>query len=353
MNPKFWQNKRVLITGHTGFKGSWLSQWLIQAGAKVYGSGLLPPTDPSLFSLLNLESQMDSRLVDIRDKESVDSNIKTIHPEIIFHMAAQPLVRYSYQHPIDTFEINVMGTANVLESSRNLESLKAIVVITTDKCYDNNDSKNPFKETDPLGGKDPYSSSKAATELVASSYYLSFLRDKNIALATVRAGNVIGGCDFAEDRLIPDIVRSWSKEKKVIIRNPNAIRPWQHVLDPLNGYLMIAEKLCNEKHQFAGPWNFGPDLQDCLPVEKVISLLAAQWGKNIGWDKDANSQPHEAHFLSLDCSKAKSKLEWKSKLNLTTAIEWTVELYQAHFQNKSIKECCLNQIRLFEKMSNE
>ncbi|MBT4668441.1 MAG: CDP-glucose 4,6-dehydratase, partial [Candidatus Ruthia sp.] len=277
IDKDFWQGKRVFLTGHTGFKGSWLSLWLVSLGAKVKGYALSPPTSPSLFIEANIDSIIDSQIADIRDQDTLHESMTKFSPDILIHMAAQPLVRYSYDEPIETYEVNVIGTAKVLEVARSCPNLKAIVNITTDKCYENDERAEGYKEDDPMGGYDPYSSSKGCAELVASSYRRSFLQDQGVGLASVRAGNVIGGGDWADDRLIPDILRSFENGSPVVIRNPKATRPWQHVLEPLSGYLILAQRLYEEQKKYAEGWNFGPNEQDVKPVDWILDKMILKW----------------------------------------------------------------------------
>ena len=306
----FWQGKRVFLTGHTGFKGSWLSLWLVSLGAEVKGYALNPPTSPSLFNEAQVGSIIDSQIGDIRDQDVLYESMTSFNPDILFHMAAQPLVRYSYDAPIETYEVNVIGTAKVLEVARSCFNLKTIVNITTDKCYENDDRSKGYREDDPMGGYDPYSSSKGCAELVTSAYRRSFLQGQSIGIASVRAGNVIGGGDWADNRLIPDILTSFEKNEPVVIRNPKAIRPWQHVLEPLSGYLILAQKLYGDQKEYAEGWNFGPNDSDSKPVDWILDKMISKW-PNSSWKLDVNSNPHEANFLKLDISKAKLKLGWK------------------------------------------
>ena len=304
----FFQNKKVLVTGHTGFKGSWLCILLNELGADVYGYALMPPTNPSLYNEAQIDKIVNSTIGDIRDFDLLTTTIKRIKPEIVFHMAAQPLVRYSYQNPRETYEVNVMGTVNLLEAIRLTGGVKAVVNITTDKCYENKEWHWGYRENEPMGGYDPYSNSKGCSELVTSAYRSSFFNSNDfgkhgVALASARAGNVIGGGDWAEDRLIPDFIRSISKGEKVKIRSPYAIRPWQHVLEPLSGYLLLSKKLYEEGINFTGAWNFGPDDNDAKNVEYVVQTFCSYWGKEAEYELDTDHQPHEAHYLKLDCSK--------------------------------------------------
>ncbi len=359
----FWHGRRVFLTGHTGFKGSWLSLWLEQLGAEVCGLALDPPTDPSLFIEASVAQGMRSEIADIRDLERVRAILQDHRPEIVFHMAAQPLVRKSYEDPVGSYETNVMGTVNVLESVRGCNSVRAVVVITTDKCYENKEWIWPYRETDRLGGYDPYSNSKACAELVVSAYRNSFFNPADysrhgIAVASVRAGNVIGGGDWAEDRLVPDIMRAFMEKRAVRIRNPYAIRPWQHVLEPLRGYLAVAESLCKKGTAYGEAWNFGPDQSDAQPVEWIVRELAETWGTGARWNLEEGVQPHEAQTLKLDCSKAVARLGWRPQLRLKQALAMTSSWYQARVQGQDMHAFTKSQItdygeRLQLKASNQ
>ncbi len=345
MDKQFWKGKRVFVTGHTGFKGAWLCLWLNLLGAKVSGYALTPPTNPSLFDLARVGEIMASNIGDVRDKEKLSAAIQTSDPEIIFHLAAQPIVRTSYQLPVETFDINVMGTVNVLEAARGLKNLKAFVDITTDKVYENLGNSQAYKESDPLGGYDPYASSKACSELVASAYRTSF----NLPVATARAGNVIGGGDWAADRLIPDFVRSILKNEPIRIRNPKATRPWQFVLEPLSGYLTLAEKLYREPAKYAQAWNFGPKPSDAKPVEWIVKLLTKKWPGS-KYEIDKGKHPHEAAFLKLNWSKAQKRLSWKPKLDLAEAIEWVLVWTRDFRDKKDLRATCLGQISKYANL---
>ena len=344
----FWSGKKILITGHTGFKGSWLSLWLNYLGANLVGFSLDPEGPKSNYHQIQLSELMVSLRGDIRDKDFVDKTLKEYQPEIIFHLAAQSLVRKSYADPISTFSTNVMGTANLLEAARLSDSLKAIVLITSDKCYQNLETNRRFKETDPLGGHDPYSSSKACAELVSLSYRKSFLRDLNISIATVRAGNVIGGGDWAEDRLIPDLVRGIESEEKIKIRNPKAIRPWQHVLEPLSGYLGLARKLWNDDN-YASAWNFGPNSKDERNVGWVANYFLKKFQLKEMLTLDQEVNPPEAFYLKLDSKKAKTLLDWNPKWNLKIALDETHYWYKESFTTKNMQEFSLNQINKYQE----
>lgn len=334
ITKKFYKNKRIFVTGHTGFKGAWLTLWLNMLGAKVYGYSLEPQSEPNIFEACKVEDKCTSFIGDIRDYDLLKEKIEEFDPHIIFHMAAQALVRDSYEDPIDTFSTNLMGTVNVLNCARKVKSLKSIVVVTSDKCYENNETGKPFKETDPMGGKDPYSASKGCAELAAFSYSRSFF-DKNeqATVASVRAGNVIGGGDWSKDRLIPDIVRSVNSEKEITLRNPKSVRPWQHVLEPLGGYLLIGRKTFEEGKIFEGGWNFGPDKADELCVDEIVVKIITIWNKKIPVICKDTPQK-EAGILRLSIEKVKDKLSWKPVLNITTALEMTVNWYKQYYEDK-------------------
>ena len=348
IDQAFWQGKRVFLTGHTGFKGSWLSLWLVSLGASVKGYALNPNTTPSLFNEAKVDRVIDSQIGDIRDQEALHESMTTFNPDVLIHMAAQPLVRYSYDAPIETYEVNVIGTAKVLEVARNCAKLKAIVNITTDKCYENDERSQGYKENDPMGGHDPYSSSKGCSELVTSAYRRSFLQEQGVGLASARAGNVIGGGDWADDRLIPDILRSFEKNKPVIIRNPKATRPWQHVLEPLSGYLVLAQKLYKDQKEYAEGWNFGPNEQDVKPVDWILNKMIVSW-PNSSWKLDESSNPHEAGFLKLDISKSKSKLDWNPVWELSHTLEKIISWHKAWLNKENMQIVCLTEIKIYMK----
>ncbi len=346
-NGQFWLNKKVFITGHTGFKGGWLSLWLTLMGAKVTGFALPPNTIPSMYSLADIESTIFfSQLGDIRDYQSLKSAMIAAAPDVVFHLAAQPLVKYSYQNPIETYQTNVMGTAHVLEAMRNIETIRAALIITTDKCYENNDKQTAYNEMDPMGGFDPYSSSKGCAELVVSAYQRSFFSKQNppLAVATARAGNVIGGGDWSADRLLPDAFKAFDAGKPLLIRNLNAIRPWQHVLEPLAGYLLLAQKLFESGSVYVGGWNFGPDSRSEKPVSEVIELLTRMWGPTAKWQQDGTFHAHEASSLKLDCSKANSCLGWLPQWTLEVALQKTVDWQNAVKANINMNKFSLAQI---------
>jgi CDP-glucose 4,6-dehydratase len=356
MDPHFWQEKSVLITGHTGFKGAWLSLWLSSLGARVTGYSLRPPTSPSLFELASVSADMESVIGDIRDFEHLKQTLQSARPEIVFHMAAQALVRRGYRSPIETYHTNVLGTVHLLEAVRHTEGIKAALVVTSDKCYENTEQHDAFKETDALGGRDPYSSSKACAELVTAAYNSSFftsLHSASTAVASVRAGNVIGGGDWAEDRLLPDLIRAIIAGERVVIRNPHAIRPWQHVLEPLGGYLLLAERLCHDGRQFAGAWNFGPSGNDTKTVEEVVRRVLELWDEGAGWVQDASPQPHESGVLRLDCAKALQHLGWKPQWNIDQALAATVAWYKAYASGENVRRVALQQIDSYQNLIAE
>lgn len=349
MNAIFWQGKRVFLTGHTGFKGGWLSLWLQTMGAEVHGYALEPPTETNLFTTARVEEGMaDSIIDDIRNFENLKASMQSVQPEVVFHLAAQPLVRYSYAEPAETYATNVMGTVNLLEAVRSCQSVKVVVNVTTDKCYENREWIWGYRENEPMGGNDPYSSSKACSELVTAAYRSSFFDQAQIAISTVRAGNVIGGGDWAKDRLIPDFLRAIDAGEKLMIRSPQAIRPWQHVLEPLSGYLMLAERLYTDRAAFAESWNFGPADEDARSVRWIVECLTAM-RPDIVWESDNSSQPHEANYLKLDSSKAHTKLGWRPRWDLKTALLKTMEWHQAWQQNTNMREFTLNQINTFKQ----
>lgn len=344
INPDFWHGKRVLLTGHTGFKGSWLSLWLQYLGANLRGIALAPPTDPALFEVAGVAAGMEHRIVDIRDYAAVKAQMDEFRPEIVIHMAAQPLVRLSYSQPIETYATNVMGTVHVLEAARHNGSVKAIVNITTDKCYENREWVWGYREDEPMGGYDPYSNSKGCAELVSSAYRKSFLKNAGIAMATARAGNVIGGGDWALDRLIPDILRALQDKQSVLIRNPHAVRPWQHVLEPLSGYLLLAERLYTHGQADAEGWNFGPRDEDARPVQWIVEHLCESWGDGASWTLQPGNHPYEASFLKLEISKARQRLQWAPRWSLETALKLITEWHQAWLLGQDMRAVSLNQI---------
>jgi CDP-glucose 4,6-dehydratase len=355
MTPAFWLGKRVFLTGHTGFKGSWLSLWLQSLGAVVTGYALQPPTNPSLFEVARVGESMTSIIEDIRDLPTLQQILQVVRPDIVIHMAAQPLVRYSYQNPVQTYATNVMGTVHLLEAVRNTPGVRALVNITTDKCYENREWIWGYRENEPMGGYDPYSNSKGCAELVSSAYRSSFFNANNhaqhgVALATVRAGNVIGGGDWAQDRLIPDILTAFEQGKLVDIRNPHAIRPWQHVLEPLRGYLTLAERLFEHGPSYAEGWNFGPNDEDAKPVSWVVNKMAAMWGNNAQWQSDTSEHPHEASYLKLDISKARSRLNWHPALRLDDALKLIIDWSKQCQAGVDMKKLTLAQIHAYQKL---
>ena len=317
--------------------------WLFSLGAEVKGYSLSPPTVPSLFQEAKINSIIDSQIGDIRDQDALHESMTVFNPDILIHMAAQPLVRYSYDSPIETYEVNVIGTAKVLEVARSCVNLRAIINITTDKCYENDGRSIGYKESDPMGGYDPYSSSKGCAELVASSYRRSFLQDQGVGLASVRAGNVIGGGDWADDRLIPDILRSFEKNESVVIRNPKATRPWQHVLEPLSGYLVLAQKMYNDNDKYSEGWNFGPNEKDVKPVDWILDKLIDKW-PNANWKLDGESNPYESGFLQLDITKAKFKLGWSPVWELSYTLEKIIDWHKAWINKEDMQAICLAEI---------
>ncbi|WP_413853998.1 CDP-glucose 4,6-dehydratase [Candidatus Ruminimicrobium bovinum] len=355
IHQRIFFNKKILVTGHTGFKGTWLCLWLEMLGAKVIGYSIDIPTKPSLFELVKPKC-IDIR-GDIRDFKLLNSVVKKYKPEIIFHLAAQPLVRLSYKKTLDTYQTNVIGTANILETLKNNNFVKAIVAITTDKVYLNNETGRAFKESDSLGGYDPYSASKAASEIIISSYRDSFFNIKdykkthNTLIASARAGNVIGGGDFANDRIIPDFIRAILSKKSLKIRNPKAIRPWQHVLEPLSGYLLLGANLLKGKKEFAQSWNFGPEKKDIKTVEEIVKIMCLNFDNKIKYSIDKTQQPHEAHYLKLDITKAKKQLNWKPKWNVQIALNKICEWTKAYQQKQDVRKICIEQIKEFTDYS--
>lgn len=345
MNGEFWSGKRVFLTGHTGFKGSWLSLWLQSLGSEVTGYALTPPTNPNLFEVANVAQGMTSIFADILDLPNLQKAMQTARPDIVIHMAAQPLVRQSYKEPVETYATNVLGTVHVLESVRNTPSVKVVLVVTTDKCYENKEELlRSYHEHEPMGGHDPYSSSKACAELITAAYRNSFLEQKGIAVATARAGNVIGGGDWAADRLVPDILRAFEQNAVVQIRNPQATRPWQHVLEPLSGYLSLAEQLFHKGSAYAEGWNFGPYEEDSRPVQWIVEQLALSWGNDASWQLDSSPNPHEANYLKLDISKAKTRLGWVPSWGLQTALQNITHWHRSWLGQEDMKKLCLDQI---------
>jgi CDP-glucose 4,6-dehydratase len=346
----FFQGKKVFVTGHTGFKGSWLCMWLQQLGAQVTGYALSPPTQPSLFEVAHVAQGMESIIGDIRDGAALAKAMRVAASDIVIHMAAQPLVRRSYVDPVETYSTNVMGTVHLLEAVRQTPSVRAVVNVTSDKCYENKEWVWGYRENEPMGGFDPYSNSKGCAELVTAAYRNSFFQSSTInhqpsvAVATARAGNVIGGGDWAEDRLIPDILKAISENRPVVIRNPHAIRPWQHVLEPLSGYLQLAQKLYEDGVAYAEGWNFGPNDEDAKPVQWIVERLTQQWGDGASWQLDQGDHPHEAHYLKLDCSKARMRLDWQPKWDLAHTLEMIVAWHHAYLAQEDMRKVTLEQI---------
>jgi len=349
IDSSFWRGKKVFITGHTGFKGGWLTLWLKKLGAEVTGYSLAPSTAPSLYNEANVADGMHSVIGDIRDRDELAKCMIAAKPDIVIHMAAQPLVRYSYHHPVETYEVNVMGTVHLLEAVRACESVQATLVITSDKCYENRERNAGYREDEAMGGFDPYSNSKGCAELVVSAYRQSFFESGGKrALATARAGNVIGGGDWSEDRLIPDMVRSFSGGEAVKIRQPSAIRPWQHVFEALHGYLILIERMWAQPKDFSEAWNFGPDESDSKPVSWIADRFASLWGE-ASWqiERDAE-QLHEAGILRLDCSKSRERLAWKPSLTLDEALEWIAAWYRCHYEKGDISALSGDQLDRFQ-----
>ena len=358
MNPSFWSGKKVFVTGHTGFKGGWLSLWLQQLGAQVTGYALQPPTNPSLFEVAQVAHGMQSVIGDIRDGTLLSNALRHAAPDIVIHMAAQPLVRRSYVDPVETYSTNVMGTVHLLEAVRHTPSVRAVVNVTTDKCYENKEWVWGYRENEPMGGFDPYSSSKGCAELVTAAYRNSFFNaakhvEHHVALATARAGNVIGGGDWAEDRLVPDILRAIQNGQSVNIRNPQSTRPWQHVLESLSGYLALAEKLYTQGPDFAEAFNFGPSEDDAKPVQWIVEQITRQWGEGANWRLDQAEHAHEANYLKLDCSKAKERLNWQARWMLAEELENIIVWHKAHQRGDDMRELSLKQIFTFQEQVTE
>ena len=356
MNPDFWDGKRVFLTGHTGFKGSWMSLWLQSLGAELTGFALSPPTNPSLFDEARVGEGMTSVIGDIRDLPVLQKAMQVARPEIVIHMAAQPLVRYSYRNPVETYATNVMGTVHLLEAVRQTPGVKAVVNITTDKCYENREWVWGYRENEPMGGFDPYSNSKGCAELVSAAYRSSFFNadsyaQHGVATATVRAGNVIGGGDWAQDRLIPDILAAFEAIQPAHIRNPHAIRPWQHVLEPLRGYLTLAEQLFEHGPSFAEGWNFGPNDEDAKPVGWIVEQMAKLWGHDARWQIDTGEHPHEANYLKLDISKARSRLHWQPALRLNDALKLIIDWSKQRQVGVDMRAFTLAQLQGYQSLT--
>jgi CDP-glucose 4,6-dehydratase len=355
MNADFWKDKRVFLTGHTGFKGSWLSLWLQSMGARVTGFSLAPNTEPSLFEVAEVEEGMRSIIGDIRDLEALSAAVKEASPEIVIHMAAQPIVRESYTDPVFNYATNVMGTVHLLEAVRQTSGVKAVVIVTSDKCYENREWHWAYREESTLGGDDPYSNSKACSELVTASYRTSFFHparhaEHGVAVASARAGNVIGGGDWAKDRLVPDALAALSAGCPLVLRNPHSTRPWQHVLEPLNGYLVLAEALFHEGPDHAEAWNFGPYEFSDRTVGWIVDRLCQLWGLEIPKQQDDGPKPHEAGYLKVDSSKARAVLGWAPKLDLDTTLRWIVDWTKSHQSGASMKALTLSQIQRFASL---
>lgn len=354
INPSFWAGRRVLLTGHSGFKGGWLSLWLQKMGADLMGFSLDLPSEPNLFEAAQVGTGMKNRRGDLRNLADVMAVFTEHQPEVVIHMAAQSTVRYSYSHPVDTYAVNLMGTVHLLEAVRHCPSVRSVVCVTTDKCYENKEWVWGYRENEAMGGFDPYSNSKGCAELAISSYRNSFFNLENfdkhhVALASVRAGNVLGGGDWGLDRLVPDLVRSFMDKQAPMIRNPLAIRPWQHVMDPLCGYLLLAERLYEKGPTFAEGWNFGPDDAGTRPVQWIADNLASLWGEGARWELDKDAHPHEAMSLRLDCSKARAQLGWHQVWTLETTLEKIVDWYKAFRDGKDVRSVCMEQIAAYEQ----
>jgi len=347
-NPMFWSGRRVLVTGHTGFKGAWLVLWLESLGARVTGLALAPSSIPNLYTLA--PGKGPSIVADIRDFTAVAACVEQERPEVIFHLAAQALVRPSYDDPVGTYATNVMGTVHLLEAARRTGGVSAIVNVTSDKCYENREWPWAYREDEAMGGFDPYSSSKGCAELVTAAYRRSFFDADGPALASARAGNVIGGGDWALDRIVPDCIRAFSSGETVVVRSPNATRPWQHVLEPLSGYLLLAERLCSDGAAAAQAWNFGPSEDDAKPVSTVVEALVNAWGNGAAWRLTDAPQPHEANYLKIDASRARQRLGWRPRLSFAQAISWTVQWYRQQLDAKDARALCLAQIDAYQRM---
>ncbi|HXG23105.1 MAG TPA: CDP-glucose 4,6-dehydratase [Chthonomonadales bacterium] len=354
MNRDFWSGKAVFVTGHTGFKGGWLSLWLQEMGARVYGYSLLPPSRPNLFEVADVGRGMQSTIGDIRSLADLRHALVDAQPQIVFHLAAQALVQRSYREPVETYETNVMGSVNLLEAVRSCPTVKAVVIVTSDKCYENREWVWGYREIDPMGGYDPYSSSKGCVELLTAAFRNSYFPPAEysrhgVAVATARAGNVVGGGDWAQDRLVPDMIRAICAGQPLRVRRPEAIRPWQHVLEPLHGYLSLAEALWQAGASFAGAWNFGPADADAKSVSWLVRSLASLWGAEAKWEIDTDARPHEAGYLKLDSSKAARLLHWKPVLDIESALQWVVDWYKAHRDGANMRQYTAGQIQRFQE----
>lgn len=350
INPCFWKGKKVFVTGHTGFKGGWLALWLKHLGADVTGYALEPSTVPSICVAAGVESEIRSVIGDVRDGEALAKAITEASPDLVIHMAAQPLVRYSYRHPVETYETNVMGTVHLLEAVRRTKSVRGVLIVTSDKCYENREREVGYTEDEAMGGFDPYSNSKGCAELVVSAYRQSFFDSgSGVAIATARAGNVIGGGDWSEDRLIPDMIRSFTHGDTVKIRQPFAIRPWQHVLEALHGYLILMERMWDYPAEYSEAWNFGPDDSGAKNVEWLVRHFAESWGEGAKWLVESDAEHlHEASILKLDCSKARERLGWRPVLSLNTSLDWISEWYRRYYAGESASHCSYEQIDKFQ-----
>ena len=351
MDRNFWKGKKVFITGHTGFKGGWLSIWLAGSGAKVTGYSLKPETNPSLFKSCSIEKKINSIIGDVRDEKKLKKTILEAEPDIVFHLASQPLVLKSYENPVETYEINLMGTVNILNAMRDISSVKAFINVTSDKCYANDENLKAFKENDSMGGYDPYSSSKACSELITAAYRSSFFKNI-VAIATARAGNVIGGGDWAENRIIPDFIKKIQQKQKLVIRNSESIRPWQFVLEPLNGYLILAEKLFLDGQHYSESWNFGPNKKDDKTVEWLISKFDKEYGEGSNFEIESTENSlHEAKNLRLDCSKSMKRLNWSPKLNIEKSISMTCAWYKNFYKgDQDMYSFSAEQIKQYESI---
>jgi CDP-glucose 4,6-dehydratase len=347
MTSAFWNGKRVLLTGHTGFKGAWLSLYLQLLGAKVTGLALAPDQNPNLFEVAGADTGMRSIIGDIRDLPAVERAVAETEPDIVIHMAAQALVRRGYREPVETYATNVLGTVHVLDAVRRLSKARACLVVTSDKCYENREWIWPYRENEPMGGRDPYSNSKGCAELVVSAYRASYFAQAGMGLASARAGNVIGGGDWSEDRLVPDLIRGFIDQKPTMIRQPNAVRPWQHVLEAIHGYLTLAERLWHDPVAFADGWNFGPGDAGAVPVHIIADSLVAKWGDGAMWTRDSEAGVHEAHLLKLDSTKARTLLRWQPKLGIEEALDWIVRWHRAHSERGNMREFTLHQIERY------
>jgi len=348
MRESFWRGRRVFLTGHTGFKGGWLSLWLAGLGAEVHGYALAPPTEPNFFTVARLDERLaSSTIADIRDMSALGNAMAVVRPEVVFHLAAQPLVRHSYAEPVETYAVNVMGTVSLLEAVRRVPGVKALVNITSDKCYENREWVWPYRENEALGGFDPYSSSKACAELATAAWRRSFLDAAGVQVASARAGNVIGGGDWAADRLVPDFLRVLEAGRPLAVRSPQATRPWQHVLEPLAGYLMLAERLHTEGAAFAEAWNFGPDAADMRPVRWIVDALCTRMPGSAWRDDSGAPRPHEAHTLRLDSAKARARLGWQPRWNLQQALAATLDWHKAWKSGADMADFSLQQIRAY------